>query len=92
MSFRATIDDLPNHPQDIDVTVHVGGCRMNPKFFPFSLDDVSATVRYARSSVQLADFQARHGKHRPSHWKKEPSCSRTRAASGRGSTVFRRRP
>jgi len=34
---------------------------MNPKFFPFSLDDVSATVRYARSSVQLADFQARHG-------------------------------
>src|SRR5207249_1213651 len=51
MSFAAHIDNLPDHPQDIDVTVQVRGCRMNPKFFPYQLDDVAATVRYARSGA-----------------------------------------
>ncbi|HKB36830.1 MAG TPA: hypothetical protein VKD72_10265, partial [Gemmataceae bacterium] len=61
LSFDAHIDDLPNQPQDIDVTVAVAGCHMNPKFFPYALDDVSATVRYARSAAWLANFHGRHG-------------------------------
>lgn len=61
MNFAARIDDLPNHAQDIDVTVSVGGCRINPTFFAYPLEDVSATVRYARDSAWVYDFRGRHG-------------------------------
>ena len=61
LNFSATIDDLPNQAQDIDVTVRVGGCRMRPTFFPYPLEDVAATVRYARGNVWLGDFRGRHG-------------------------------
>src|SRR5262249_55094531 len=30
-------------------------------FFPYPLDDVAATVRYARNSVWMTGFRARHG-------------------------------
>jgi hypothetical protein len=61
MNFNAHIDDLPNQPRDIDVTVRVGGCRMQPTFFPYPLEEVAATVRYAKGSVWVADFHGRHG-------------------------------
>ena len=61
MNFAARIDDLPNQAQDIDVTVSVGGCRMKPTFFQYPLEDVAATVRYARGNVWLSDFRGRHG-------------------------------
>src|SRR5579884_1700174 len=35
LSFSAHIDDLPNQPQDLDVTVSVNGCTMKPKFFEY---------------------------------------------------------
>jgi hypothetical protein len=61
LNFTASIDDLPNQPRDIDVTVSIGGCRINPSFFPYAMEDVAATVRYARSNVWLTGFQGRHG-------------------------------
>ena len=54
------IDELPNKPKDIDVTVSIGGCRRNPTFFPLPLEDVAATVRYAKNSVWISNFQGRH--------------------------------
>src|SRR5262249_31648192 len=62
MNFPPRIDDVPNQPQDIDVTVGVGGCRMNPSFFPYALEEVAATVRYAKGSAWVSDFHGRHGK------------------------------
>jgi hypothetical protein len=61
LNFTAHIDDLPNQPRDIDVSVHVGGCRINPAFFPYAMEDVAATVRYAKKHVWVTGFQARHG-------------------------------
>src|SRR5262249_18009791 len=61
MSFVAKIDDLPNQPQDVDVTVKVTGCTIRPKFFPYAMDQVSGMVRYARDRVYLWDLSARHG-------------------------------
>ncbi len=61
LNFAATIDDLPNQPRDIDVTVSIGGCRINPAFFPYPLEDVGATIRYANKRVWLTGMKGRHG-------------------------------
>jgi hypothetical protein len=61
LSFAAEVIDHPEQPQDIDVAVDVHGCTMRPAFFPYSLDDVGATVRYARGRVVLQGASARHG-------------------------------
>jgi hypothetical protein len=61
LNFTAHIDDLPNQPQDIDVSVKVGGCRINPSFFPYSMEEVAATVRYAKKHVWVTGFQGHHG-------------------------------
>jgi hypothetical protein len=61
MNFTAEVVDLPGQPQDIDVGVGVAGCTMQPRFFPYALDQVSGAVRYARNRVYLTDVRARHG-------------------------------
>src|SRR5205823_5755321 len=61
LNFSAHIDDLPNQPRDIDVTVRVGGCRIRPTFFTYPLEDVAATVRYAKNNVWISGFEGRHG-------------------------------
>jgi hypothetical protein len=60
LNFSAHIDDLPDQPRDVDVTVRVGGCRINPTFFSYPLEDVAATVRYANNNVWVSGFQGRH--------------------------------
>jgi hypothetical protein len=62
LSFAADVIDLPNQPQDIDVTVGVEGCFMRPTFFDYPLERVSASVRYARGRVHLRNFKAHHGR------------------------------
>src|SRR5690349_3125239 len=37
---------------------------MQPSFFPYALEDVSATVRCSRQGVQVADLRGRHGRSR----------------------------
>lgn len=60
LNFTVQIDDLPNQARDIDVTVGIGGCRMNPAFFEYPLEDVAATVRYADKNVWVKDFRGKH--------------------------------
>jgi hypothetical protein len=62
LSFVADVIDLPNQPQDIDVTVGVEGCFMRPTFFDYALEQVSASVRYARGRVHVRNLKARHGR------------------------------
>ncbi len=61
LNFSAVIEDLPNQPKDVDLTVSIAGCQMKPSFFPYALADVSATVRYARNCVQVSKLCGRHG-------------------------------
>jgi hypothetical protein len=61
LNFTADVVDDPGQPQDIDVTVGVRGCSMQPRFFWYALDQVSGLVRYARGRVYLTDVRARHG-------------------------------
>jgi hypothetical protein len=61
MSFQAQIDNTPDQPQDIDVTVTVQGCMIKPTFFPYPLEEVTGSVRYTRDQVYLGKFTARHG-------------------------------
>jgi hypothetical protein len=61
MSFVASIEDVPQEPRDIDVTVTVNGCALRPTFLPYRLDDVCGTVRYAKDQVYVGTCRARHG-------------------------------
>ena len=61
LNFTAEVVDDPGQPQDIDVSVDVRGCSMQPRFFWYALDQVSGLVRYARGRVYLTDVRARHG-------------------------------
>ncbi|MBL8799280.1 MAG: hypothetical protein JNM56_35670 [Planctomycetia bacterium] len=61
MNVEAQVQQLPDRPEDIDVTVTARGCTMKPAFFPYTLTDVSGTVRYARGQVNLGKLQGRHG-------------------------------
>ena len=54
MDFTAEVIDRLAQPQDIEVTVATRGCRMKPRFFAYPLDQVSATVRYARERKMMA--------------------------------------
>lgn len=60
MNFVAAINDLPDKPRDMDITVTVGGCRMKPSFFPYPLEDVSGTVRYVNNTLQLYNVRGKH--------------------------------
>jgi hypothetical protein len=61
LSFDAEVVDRPDQPQEIDVAVGIRDCTMQPSFFPYALDKVAATVRYARGRVHVHDVTARHG-------------------------------
>jgi hypothetical protein len=60
MDFSAKIDRLPRQPQDLDVTVNVQGCSINPCFFRYPLHDISGQVHYGKNTVQLSNVSARH--------------------------------
>ncbi len=61
LSFESFVVDRPDQPQDIDVTVDVRGCSMQPDFFRYTLSDVSAGVRYTQGRVFIKDMSAKHG-------------------------------
>jgi hypothetical protein len=61
ISFRADVEEQPDQPQDLDVAVAVRSCTLRPAFFPYPMEEVSGTVRYARDRVVLRDVRARHG-------------------------------
>jgi hypothetical protein len=59
LDFEAEV--LDRGPQDLDVAVAVHGASVRPKFFDYSLDQVSGLVRYADRKVTLSDMRGRHG-------------------------------
>jgi hypothetical protein len=61
LSFESVVVDRPDQPQDIDVTVEVKGCSMQPDFFRYPMNDVSARVRYKQGRVYVQDVRAKHG-------------------------------
>ncbi|HEY7426029.1 MAG TPA: AsmA-like C-terminal region-containing protein, partial [Gemmataceae bacterium] len=61
LSFEAAVEDRPDKPQGIDVTVRVNGCSMQPEFFRYAMTDVSARVRYTQGRVDVKDVSAKHG-------------------------------
>jgi hypothetical protein len=61
LSFDAEVIDRPDQPSDIDVSVGIRNCTMQPSFFPCPLDEVGGTVRYVRGQVYISDVAARHG-------------------------------
>ncbi len=61
MSFTAKVDELPNRPQDISVTVTARNCAIRPTFFPYQLSDVSTTVSYKAGEVDVLEFAGKHG-------------------------------
>jgi hypothetical protein len=60
LSFESFVVDRPDQPQDIDVTVDVQGCSMQPDFFRYAMTDVSAGVRYTQGRVFIKDMSAKH--------------------------------
>jgi hypothetical protein len=61
MNVAASIDRLPEQPEDVDVSVTAHGCTLRPDFFPYPMEDVSGTVHYAHNRVDISGFVARHG-------------------------------
>ena len=61
LSFESIVIDRPDHPQDIDVAVEIKGCSMEPDFFRYAMNDLSAKVRYRQGLVYVKDVSSRHG-------------------------------
>jgi hypothetical protein len=61
LSFESIVIDRPDQPQDIDVAVEIKGCSMQPEFFRYAMNDLSAKVRYKQGLVHVKDVKARHG-------------------------------
>jgi hypothetical protein len=61
INFLTHVVCLPNKEPDLDVTVTACGCSIRPMFFPYDLEDLHGTVRYARGWVSLGEFHGRHG-------------------------------
>ncbi len=61
LSFTVHVIDVPNQPQDLDVTVNLRDCTLRPKFFDCPLTQVSANAHYARNRLSLTDMHAVHG-------------------------------
>jgi hypothetical protein len=62
MSFSTRIDQVPGQAQDLDITVDVRGCAIEPKFFPYLLHDLSGQFRFHRNRVDLVHLTAKHNK------------------------------
>jgi hypothetical protein len=61
MNFKAQIDRLPRQPQDLDITVDVHGCGINPQFFRYRLENLSGSIHYCKNRVEVSNVHARHG-------------------------------
>lgn len=62
MNFATRIDQLPGQPHELDVTVDVRGCAIEPKFLPYLLHDLSGQFRYHKNRVDLVRLSAKHQK------------------------------
>lgn len=60
LSFESVVVDQADQPQDIDVHVDVKGCSMQPEFFRYAMNDVSANVRYKQGRVYVKKVSAQH--------------------------------
>jgi hypothetical protein len=62
MTVNAQVERAPGQPEeDVDVTVNVRGCALQPEFFPLSLNVQGGSVHYARNQVTLENIVGRHG-------------------------------
>jgi hypothetical protein len=66
IGFRADIERLPRQQPDLDLTVDLAGCSIQPDFFPYALADVTGQFRYHKDKVELTKFTARHNDSRMS--------------------------
>jgi hypothetical protein len=60
LGFAARIDRVPGQDQDTDIAVDIRGCSIQPRFFPYALNDLSGQFRYHRNRVELKQITARH--------------------------------
>ncbi|MGE3808035.1 MAG: AsmA-like C-terminal region-containing protein, partial [Gemmataceae bacterium] len=61
MNFQSRVEIVPDAAPDVDVTVTALGCSVHPTFFPYALEGVTGSVRYAQRWVHAQKMQARHG-------------------------------
>jgi hypothetical protein len=61
MNVAIDVEQMPDRPEDVAVTVTAQGCTLRPTFFPYLLSEVSGTVRYAHGKVELERLSGRHG-------------------------------
>ncbi|MCC6417667.1 MAG: hypothetical protein IT429_05405 [Gemmataceae bacterium] len=61
LNFTGRIDRVPGQPEhDLDLTLDVRGCAIEPTFFPYVLHDLTGTFRYHKDRVDLTRVTARH--------------------------------
>lgn len=61
INFAVEALDLPDLPNALAVSVAVGGCRLQPRFFEVPLERVEGVCHYGQGRVELRDLQAHHG-------------------------------
>ncbi len=60
LNFQAAIEQIPGHPQDMDIALDVHGCSLNPTFFTYPLQDLSGHFRLTGNRLTVRTIQARH--------------------------------
>jgi hypothetical protein len=60
LNFQSQVEQVAGQPHDLDITVDVAGCSIEPSFFRYHMHDVAGQFRYHKNKVELTNFTARH--------------------------------
>jgi hypothetical protein len=58
--FRTDVEQVADQPSELDLTLDVSGCGMEPSFFRYPLHEVSGQFHYHHDKVELTNLTARH--------------------------------
>ena len=63
IAFNAHVEVPPGSDSkpDVDVKVTAAACSVRPAFFPYDLNDLSASIHYGKREVYVDNVRARHG-------------------------------
>ncbi|MBI2804912.1 MAG: hypothetical protein HYX68_08025 [Planctomycetes bacterium] len=60
--FTAAIERPSPDLNDLDVQLDARGCTAKPRFFPYSVQDISGKFRFRKMRLEIAKLRARHDK------------------------------
>ncbi|MGF1582022.1 MAG: AsmA-like C-terminal region-containing protein [Gemmataceae bacterium] len=61
LSFHTNVVHIPGEEQQLDISLDVHGCSIEPTFYRYRLNDLSGKFRYHGNRLEMKNITARHG-------------------------------